>query len=420
MVAAWARRGSRWVPVEQADVLLGILVLAIITTQRIGVPIGGYRLPVLLPAAYVVLGVGFLRGWLVVQRTRLFGYLLAMVAITVTVVITLARLAAVPDGFMPSITSAAYVAFLYLPFTVVRSAKGGPSRSPLATYQSVMAFFAVVAIGQMAVQLVGLGAVARWDPLPSHLALADFHYLNPLQYGSRFIKPNGYVFVEPSTLSQYLAVAAVVEIAVFRRMANVVLYLVAILVTFSGTGLMLFGVGALVVASSQMQRGRLIVREVLLMLGVLATLALFAVSPLATYTLRRVAEFSNPHASGYIRFVAPYAALGAWASDGEVVFGAGPGYASVSVDAGGMALATPPVKLLVEYGVVGAACFGLFLLITVLTTREDLALLAVLLVSYLVLGGSLLRTDKVLLWWILAAVNYHRGIENPRSRRLDV
>ena len=113
------------------------------------------------------------------------------------------------------------------------------------------------------------------------MLLPRFNTVIPVQHGASLFKSNGFVFIEPSTFSQFLALAIVIELAVFHSMRRFALFALAYLVTYSGTGLIVLA------ATLPLFLGSVRVKHVLAVLAVAgAALALSGTALNLSYLLR--------------------------------------------------------------------------------------------------------------------------------------
>lgn len=166
-------------------------------------------------------------------------------------------------------------------------------------FVKIMIILAFVGIIQYFSQfIVGNLAFALDVYLPDMLLLKGFNLMNPLYYGSPTIKSNGFFFLEPSFFNQFLAVAFVAEFIRKARVAVLALFIVASVLTYSGTGLTML---ALIVPyhAWRQRKFRLVALGVV---GVMIAIPLGGMLELNALT-DRVSEFSEKQSSGYSRFV---------------------------------------------------------------------------------------------------------------------
>ena len=190
---------------------------------------------------------------------------------------------------------------------------------------------------------------------------------------------NGVFMLEASEFSQLCAIALVSElIAVQTKTWRAVLFIAAILASYSGTGLMILA-AALPVVVIRSGRWDLVARGLLLLipLGLLA-------GPLhLDSTLARVNEFSGPGSSGYARFISWTEMFGParWPDAATVFFGHGAGQTK---GAGEMVYSKIPY----EYGALAGAAYLSFAVWVLFSSACPLPLrVAVFLCAFLMNGA---------------------------------
>ncbi|HSS37364.1 MAG TPA: hypothetical protein VLT58_01220 [Polyangia bacterium] len=190
---------------------------------------------------------------------------------------------------------------------------------------------------------------------------------------------NGVFMLEASEFSQLCAIALVSELtAVQPKTWRAVLFIAAILASYSGTGLMILA-AALPVVVVRSGRWDLVARGLLLLipLGLLA-------GPLhLDSTLARVNEFSGPGSSGYARFISwtEMFAPARWPDAATVFFGHGAGQTK---GAGEMVYSKIPY----EYGALAGAAYLSFAVWVLFSSACPLPLrVAVFLCAFLMNGA---------------------------------
>ncbi|WP_380166012.1 hypothetical protein [Jannaschia sp. R86511] len=372
--------------------LLLVLVLVVVLTQRLALPLGGggAQLPLSLPLALAVLGWGLLGGSLRLDRTRTRLYSLAMAAATVLTLLALAR------GLSPSLFSYLLLLSLYLAVAV------RPTDLPraevdrvLSAFVTLMVVVALVCSAQAAVQYLGVAHedwLARVVPQP--FLVQGYNTGDPLSYGSSIYRVNGVLFLEPSFVSYFLGLAAVVALHLGRSSLVVGLLLVGLVPTLAGNGVVILLLGVLVLALGP-RRGHLRA----LVLPVTAAVLVALATPVAARFATRLTEGGNEGSSLSLRVVEPYGELlPRWLADpATTLLGRGAGAAGEFTAGEAQGLLAPVVpKLLLEYGGVGTALFLLFLLWSVLAGGGERPWTLALLVGYLVLNAALLQVTLAL------------------------
>jgi hypothetical protein len=346
-------------------------------------PFGAMGLGIDIPMTLATALIGMLMGRFTFHTGRLVFYLLMVSWIGMVHVLR-------GDLFSP--TSVLLLVGLYAPF--VLKLRDSASPQPDAEVDGALrfmgqlgAFFAACGIAQYAAQFaVGVTyAFPLENFLPSGFLIQTFNYLNPLGYGSNIFKANGIFFLEPSFFSQFTALGLLLELSLWNRRGRILLYLAALAITFSGTGIivMIAGVAVLVLVKQRWD---------IIALGVLvAILLVFLAEPLnLNLFTSRASEFESTRSSGFERFVAwTYMFEQHWWPDNmRVLFGAGAGsfvsFANISrYNAAGMAFS----KMFFEFGVTGGLLYFGFLFYAIYSIRAPVAF-KVGLTACLFLNGS--------------------------------
>jgi O-antigen ligase len=380
--AARAQRGEKW-PIAAA--LFGCIFL-----QRFGIPLGEFKLPV---AVLVVAAVFFV---LLIQNRAMVAERQAILYIFFCIYALLSAglaLAVPPQGTTASVFSLGYLLLLYA-FIVLRMR---PALGAIETFRIFRGFITIVAacaILQFVAQFAGLRLFSFAGVVPDPLLLESaYNVVVPVWYGASIYKANGFFLLEPSFLSQFVAVALVIEFLYFGSPIRMGLFMLALLVAFSGTGFLILGF-AVAVASVLERRafGRLLV---LLIVGG-SVLALFASLVAPEYIesiLRRTSEFDSNEASGFLRFISPYMMVMDATADPRSIVGFGPGTAerfdSLGYEYGINAL----TKILIEYGIPG---LGLYVLLLFgCFYRADMRALSAIGFFWFILGGGYHLTPAV-------------------------
>jgi hypothetical protein len=378
-----------------------VLLVAAVFLQRFAVPVAEGQLGVGLVIGLVVAGIGVLRGWLVVEPTRFVLFCVMLAGI-------LATLALAGQGF--SVLSLAMFVFLYLPFILVLPLDAATYRRLLGHLQTLLLIVAVSAMLQFAAQFV-VGAVWMFPfdrLLPERLFIPGFNLVIEISGG--IVKSTGLWLLEPSILSQLMAIGIVVELVWFRRPWVLATLITGLGLAFSGTGLMLLVVFLPLLLVACGLGGWLVVGLAMAALAVWAFADVFPIS----YFVSRLGEFGNPQASGSMRFFGPY-----WAV--ADVFAGRPDLLWTGVGPGGMAdevwnfdyavQDSSWLKLIVEYGLIGGLPFAVFYAYCLFAGCPDRWLAAALLFQVLFLGGYLLGYHAQFL--ILALIVWPRLVPAP-------
>ncbi|MFL6549580.1 MAG: hypothetical protein ACJ8OJ_12860 [Povalibacter sp.] len=330
----------------------------------------------LFPVVLMTLAIGLLSNRLRFVPTRLALYLLML---SVLVLVQVWRGEAFSYG---SLAMMALLGLAYVPAV----------HDDSVTTEDAMNFFcnlsfaiALAGILQFALQFVAGPEIAF--PIehfvPDALRTHGYNDMAVLRYGSHIYKATGFVMLEPSVFCQLCALGLTAELATRSRGWRLASYSAAIVVSYSGTGLLILAV-TLPMLVVMHGRWDLLLRGLLLV----AVLALLAEPLNLTVTLSRAGEFNSTGSSAFQRFVG-WTELFAdkmWTSPVRAMFGYGSGSffdAAAGYKAGEMAHA----KIIFEFGILGALLYFAFIFHCLLRTRAPLVVRAGLLVAYFMNGA---------------------------------
>jgi hypothetical protein len=368
-----------------------LLLLAVTFLQRVAVPLGTFQIPLSVPIAYLALVVFFMSGRV---RVNTIGFLLYAAAIFLMIVTMYAEKA----WFSPF--SFFYLAGLYVIYLFSIDVDRPQYLRCLEIYQKFMIVMALIAILQFVEQVTTHTMFSLFDWLPDQFWLRGYNTRPTLGYGSEFHKANGEFFLEPSFLSQYLAVAIIIEILFFGRWKRMALYGMAMFCSFSGTGMILLAVFA-VVSVIKARRYELLYPVPLLLI------ALFFLqdNPYVEAITGRVGEFGAQGSSASVRFETPNTALLDFITHDFTAFliGKGPGIVDQLGIIRHYGQANYPAlhKLLIEYGLIGTAPFMAFIVWSFFARPRSRVLAGAFFIMYMLLSGSLLQPHTIYLFYVL-------------------
>lgn len=388
---AGSLRAIRWCTVF---VILTTTVLA-----RFGINFGGGSIPVSLLALYALLAALALS-----KRTQVAGT--AMVLYGCLLVVAYVSWF-INSSYAPvnrtSPSSLLYLVALYLPFIVIL--RTGPTyvsdwRWTARAFSNIALLCAVAGILQFFVQFVYRPPwLFDFAPfLPDAIRNAGT-YNTEIPVGDLY-KSNGFFLREPSAFSFLMALAAIVEMNSEKRWRRVATFIFALLLTYSGTGVLALLLGLM------FPLGRnTIVRLVALVVGASLLIGLLGDALNLSFTVKRLHEFGSEHSSAYLRYIAPMHAIATAidASPWSALLGHGPGSiqrTSLSFQAFDPTWA----KLLFEYGLIGAAVAVGLVIHALSQSRVPTQIVAVLFFSWLIMGGHLLSPDNVSMLYVLACM----------------
>lgn len=383
--------------------VLQALLLVTLAGQRFVVPLGGgSRVALPLLAVYVAGFLLFLRRALVSNRVRTELYVAALIVLVVS------AWAASWLGADVSLNSLLLLLALYLPWAFCIAPRFRDLFVPLmTTFVRAMTVFAVVGAAQMVAQLL-LGwpytdYLQRWLG-PTWLDLT-FNTENPLSYNNPLVKANAFVFLEPSFLCQFCALALIVALLVRAPAWQQLLLGLGMAATLSGTGILLLVLGTVLILLRAPNR----IQPRVVVAGAVCLTVVF-LTPAAGILLNRRDEASQSGSSGSLRFVQPYTGViaGLRQEPSRYLVGAGPGASDrllTSTRSGGEAVvyAIAP-KVAFEYGLFSLLVFVSFLLVAVLRGPPVPVLPASVLFMMFLLSGSLLSPHVIITAWLLTSV----------------
>jgi hypothetical protein len=290
-----------------------------------------------------------------------------------------------PDyGMRFSILSIAEILVLYTTF-ILSPAESFDTQKVFDVFIFYARLCAIAGIVQFALQFAHLKLFTFSKILPGAnviLLESGYNTVAPLKYGASLLRSNGFFFLEPSLFSQTMALAIVVDYFARNKVLFLPLYLVALLSSFSGTGVLALAVTMFIVGlTSPSQIHRTILIGVM---GVIVTAGCALAFPEQFATL--TARASGQDASAHLRYGLQLEAIRTLIGDPRALFGFGPGAADGFAPRGTMG---PALKLLFDYGLIGTLAFVIFFLAAVWRSKRP-AISIVCLTIFILGGGNLL------------------------------
>jgi hypothetical protein len=378
--------------------------------QRFGLMAGDSALFLSLPAFALLLGWAMLMG---IATVRSRGTALYLMFAGWALVATLGGVLWPDARFGMSVASLAAILLTY-GFTVIGPGKRFDRDQIFAVFLFYTRICAAAGIVQWVAQFGGLRIFSFMLTVPALkpvLIEAQFNFNPLLHYGSTILRSNGFFLVEPSVFSQILAIAIVLDYFVLGRARFLPLYLVAYLLSFSGTGALSLALAIPFYAClSAKNFGRVAGLVIAGIAGLV--LASFAFPEQVGSLLSRANEMNYSGSSGYARFIGPFLPIADLAHEARFLIGYGPGATEryiYHVEGTGNSIA----KLLIDYGVVGIIAF-MAMFVGTLWRRETAILSVLALTTFLVGGGYLLFTPMLVLLFLLCI--WSGGVE-PVVRR---
>lgn len=387
---------------------------------RFQLNIGPYFANVGLIAQFLVIGILLAKNRLKVDPIRA-----ALYSASITIMFAAWIWSPASSSYLSAmLVAAAYLAFIF----VARLPDGNEAlqRFTMATFCNLMLVAAAAGILQFFMQFIynppWLFDFTGYIPL---LFRGGGTYNTVISAGS-FFKSNGFFFREPSTCSQYLALALICEVAMQRRkyrklsLPRMATLGFCLLLTYSGTGLITICIGLMFPLG---------VKTVLRVsaLGLAGFLIFWLLGDALNlgFTANRVNEFSAPGTSAYARFVAPVNFILGQMDSHSITFLIGHGPGSVTrniIHRANYENADPTwAKTLFEYGVLGFVTLVGLILYTTFKSRAPAELIAAFCFGWLIIwGGVFLAPEMTALIFIMCAVASAGTTRNRERGRVVV
>lgn len=260
-----------------------------------------------------------------------------------------------------SLNSMLLLVTLYVAYVFYLPRGGDSTAAALRFFLGLATLLALAGIAQYGLQLtVGPRyAFPIENFVPEAFIIDGFNMQAPIAYGETAYRVNGIFFSEPSFFSQFMAVAIVVELLTSNRLLRVALFGLALLLSYSGTGVILLAICGPLILITRRHWGL-----IWLIVGALVlAVALGSYLDLDKLT-GRIGEFGVVRSSAHARFVAGFDVLTQylWPDPWKALFGYGagafPGYAvRMPFPVAEMTL----FKMVFEYGLLGAAFYFAFI-----------------------------------------------------------
>lgn len=318
---------------------------------------------------FLAMGLGVVLGRLQLDIGRLNFFLLFMGGIGALQVVR-------GDPF--SVTSLLLLGMLHLSYVFCLPGRRDWTGQASAFFLELATLLALVGIGQYVLQFA-LGphyAFPIESFVPGDFLVQGFHMQAPVAYGLAAYRTNGLFFAEPSFFSQFMAVAIVIELLTSNRLLRVALYGLALLLSYSGTGILVLLVCGPLLLLTRRRGGVL----GLALVGLVLLALLGSMLDLDKLT-GRIAEFGAMRSSAYARFVGGFHLFDQylWPYPVKALFGYGAG--EFPVYAGRLSFPVAEMtlfKMVFEYGLLGSAFYFCFIAYCVFRSRAPaIACLAV-------------------------------------------
>lgn len=364
-----------------AEMLLLAQLIGATFLQKLAIPFGGGNEFFL--GFFLMMGItayGFISKKLEVRKTRLTLLLIMIGGLSFTQLL---------GDSSPSLLSMAPLLLAHVHYAF--GLKNGLSRPgiELVYFQKIMLIIAVLGIFQYFFQFL---AGPQWafimeTYVPDSFYKKGFNAMNAISYGSGVYKSNGVFFLEPSMFCQFLAISVLIELLYFQNWRRLFVYVFAIAITFSGTGLVILFLLVPFILLKQKRYG------IFTLLSVLALSApLWAPYVGLGTQLERASEITNTQTSGYARFISMFPFIDMYILQETKTFLFGRGAGSMPWDGGLLSSVDYEIfnpswaKLFFEYGFLGTLFYVPLMIFIFLNPLRSAFIKTALLVQFVLLG----------------------------------
>jgi hypothetical protein len=401
----WPRATERTDAALSAERLLKAAIvfsmLALTVFDRFGLRLSAeYSIPPGMIAMYAVLAAILLGGAGALNARGALAYLV-LVSVAALSFLVNTNLGPRPNV---SITSLLLLFVLYAPFVVsLRPGAAPPDlrRWIARLYVGFALFLAAAGIAQFFVQFVYRPEwLFTYTPLIPD-AIRGSGGWNTVNWAEDWIKSNGFFLREPSIFSIAMAFGVICELSLARRKWVIATLAAALVLTYSGSGLLCLAIAMLF----PLGWGS-VLRVLACAAAAAAVFFLFGEALNLGYTLERVGEVNSDKTSAYCRFIYPNLLIlqnldaNAWSA----LLGHGPGTMPKSDAMCGNGVETTYAKALFEYGLAGALAFAALVLHALNRSAAPIRVRVALGVMWLLLGGNLLTSEFLLLILLFCAI----------------
>lgn len=305
-----------------------------------------------LPLMMLALGFGMLNNAVRLEPRRLGFYCITLAVLMLPQLLQAGTF---------SLNSLLMLTALHIPYVLVVTRGHELASRVLKFFLHLATLIACCAIAQYFLQgLIGQALLYPIDNLvPAEFVVQGFNAQSTINYHSSQVRATGVFMLEPSFLTQLLAVAIVAESITSRQLWRLGLYAVGILVAHAGTGLLILLICMPLVIIAY-RRWDLLLAGVIGVAGIVAFGEMLNLDMIAN----RTGEFSDPNSSGFARFVGGFYMFDQmlWPDLSRALFGYGAGSFMDYVHLFDIEVADMPMtKMIFEFGLVGAVVYFTFI-----------------------------------------------------------
>jgi hypothetical protein len=371
------RTAAKTSRVEMAvTIFVAAQIIALTVFQKVGIPIGDKILEVCLPA--MVGGMAALTYWLrpKIDVTRAVLYGVFCIA---------AFISSLFQTSGQSATSFMLALLIYFPFIFYYEVSPRVYRKFVNLFINAMLIAGAIVIVQHIMQLtIGWRSWPNLDKLlPQDILMPNYVYIQPINSGSPIMKPNGIFFLEVSLVSQFAALALILELLYFQRLAQTALLLGVLVACFAGTGLLMLAL-TLPFLLTQFNR------KIWILIGVGFLVALVVAYEIGWFKAvhHRFTEYQLHGSSSNQRFIAPWLLMMEFMRGGsDALF---TGWGAGSILKARDIVWWPLAKVTVEYGVLTSVAFHAFLIYAMFVHTPNWRASVGFLLFYSFMGGGFL------------------------------
>lgn len=420
----WPTASADVAPVVRARLLAAAIffaMLALTVLDRFGLRVTAHSsVPASLIAMYALVTAMLVGGVAELNRRMVMVYLAIATVATLSLMVNAAF---TPLPYLSKM-SFLFLIVLYAPFCVsLRRGAVAPTmwRQTVGLYIVFAVLVALAGIAQYLIQFVYHASwIFDYTPLiPEPLRATrgwNTAYTVGVNLPGAWTKSNGFFMREPSIFSVVMAFGLLCELSLARRKWVMAVLAAALLLSYSGSGLLSLAVALL------FPLGRKTLARTLAVAGVgAAAFVVFGGVLNLSYTLNRSDEFLKKDSSAYCRFVAPAAQTvreidsDPWAG----LVGHGPGsMVRMGGECGNNRVQTTYAKVVIEYGLLGALAFGALMVAALNRAAAPLRIRIAAGVAWLLLGGNLLDSFYLLFIYLVSAMwpeNAARAALSPEA-----
>ncbi|MGH7125752.1 MAG: hypothetical protein ACREFI_15360, partial [Stellaceae bacterium] len=279
--------------------LLGAMLFAEFFLPRFALHFGARELSIAVIVTLVSVAMLVLVGGVRPDPTRVALFCITMGCMLISAVLNGSGVTGRVSAPSFLLLASMYFAYVF----VIPDPSGATFETTLRLFRRFSLIVAVAGICQFVAQIAipGPTLFTFESFLPETILTQSFNFVIPVPGAWELNKSNGFFLLEPSHFSQLIGLAVIAEMAFFRPSWRLAILGLALLLSYSGTGLV---VCAVFVPLLLVRRGH--GRLVLFSLGGAFILYLFAHLVHLASLLERVGEFDSEQSSAFARFLSPF------------------------------------------------------------------------------------------------------------------